>query len=284
MSLLPLKTAISDVYPAPDNNTARAGFAALWDAVNEATEAPELDLASAATVNIGGQLSTKLRITGTTGPITSLGTTYRGPILLRFAGAVPITHNATTLILPGGANLTTSVGGTLIAYPKATSGTADGWIVAFSSDYFAKAGANSTITSLTGLTNMSAFFASAGSTASAAAVATNYTEAFDVNGDFNPATGVFTVPVAGIYEFGASGQLNINAGRGMVTIIRVNGTNVASGAGCTEVANASPINIRTPVTYLASLATGNTVDVQLSLTGTGYTAGTCDYFWGKRIL
>lgn len=136
MSGMPLKTAISDVYPLPDNATANAGFGALWTVLNEFTEKAELDLASAATTDIGAQLSTKLRITGTTG-ITSFGTTYRGPILLRFAGIVTLTHNATTLILPGAANITTAAGGVMIAYPKATAGVADGWIVAFSSDYIA---------------------------------------------------------------------------------------------------------------------------------------------------
>jgi hypothetical protein len=130
MSALPLKTAISDTYPNPSNATARAGFGSLWDVLNEFTEKSEIDVASAATCDIGAQLSTKLRITGTTG-ITSFGTTYRGPILLRFAGAVTLTHNATTLRCPGAANITTAAGDVLIAWPTATvSGTLDGWQVA----------------------------------------------------------------------------------------------------------------------------------------------------------
>jgi hypothetical protein len=129
MTALPAKTSISDTYPNPSNAVARAGFATLWDALNEFTEKSEIDLASAATCEIGAQLSTKLRITGTTG-ITSFGTTYRGPILLRFAGAVTLTHNSTTLLCPGNANLITAAGDTLIAWPKSTtSGTADGWQV-----------------------------------------------------------------------------------------------------------------------------------------------------------
>jgi hypothetical protein len=130
MSALPLKTAISDIYPNPSNATARAGFAALWDAVNESLEKSELDLASAATCDIGGQLSTKLRITGTT-TITSFGTNYRGPVLLRMSGIVTITHNATTLRCPGATNITTAAGDVLVAWPTATvSGTIDGWQVA----------------------------------------------------------------------------------------------------------------------------------------------------------
>lgn len=128
MTALPLKTAISDTYPNPSNATARAGFAQLWDAINETLEKPELDLASGTTCDIGGQLSTKLRITGTT-TITSFGTNYRGPIQLRFADAVTITHNSTTLICPGGVSITTKAEDAFIAWPKATSGVSDGWLI-----------------------------------------------------------------------------------------------------------------------------------------------------------
>ena len=127
MSALPAKTAISDTYPNPSNATARTGFANLWDAINEFTEKSELDIASATTCSIGAALSTKLRVTGTT-TITSFGTTYRGPILLRFSGAVTLTYNATTLLIPGAANYTTVAGDLVLAWPKATtSGTLDGW-------------------------------------------------------------------------------------------------------------------------------------------------------------
>jgi hypothetical protein len=130
MSALPLKTAISDIYPNPSNAIARAGFAALWDAINESLEKSELDIASAATCDIGGQLSTKIRITGTT-TITSFGTNYRGPIQIRMSGIVTLTHNATTLRCPGATNITTAAGDVLLAWPTATvSGTLDGWQVA----------------------------------------------------------------------------------------------------------------------------------------------------------
>lgn len=85
------------------------------------------DIASAATTDIGAVRSNFLTVTGTTG-ITSLGTNYNGPKMLRFTGALTLTHNATTLILPGAANFTTVAGDTCIAIPKSTaSGTADGW-------------------------------------------------------------------------------------------------------------------------------------------------------------
>lgn len=86
----------------------------------------EIDLASATTTDIGAQNSCFLRITGANN-ITSLGTNYNGPRYLRFAGTLTITHNASTLILPGSANLTVGAGDVLIVAPKATSGTSDGW-------------------------------------------------------------------------------------------------------------------------------------------------------------
>lgn len=68
------------------------------------------DLASAATVDLGAATGMWAHITGTT-TITSLGTASSG--VMRWAvfdGALTLTHNATSLILPTGANITTAVG------------------------------------------------------------------------------------------------------------------------------------------------------------------------------
>jgi len=64
------------------------------------------DIASAATLDIGSQLTNFLRVTGTTG-ITSFGVNYNGPKFLTFAGACLLTNSA-SLVLPGGANITTA--------------------------------------------------------------------------------------------------------------------------------------------------------------------------------
>jgi hypothetical protein len=80
-------------------------------------------LPSAATVDIGGQNSVAVEISGTTG-ITSFGTNYNGPRYIRFAGALLLTHNATTLNLPGAANITTAAGDTCAAYPNLAG---NGW-------------------------------------------------------------------------------------------------------------------------------------------------------------
>jgi hypothetical protein len=169
MTMLPLKTAISDTYPNPSNATARTGFAQMWDALNEFQQKSELDLASAATCDIGGQLSTKLRITGATG-ITSFGTNYRGPILLRFSGAVTLTYDSTVLRCPGGANYTTTANEVMMAWPIASvSGTIDGWSVASLSGGKVLGAATITSGSITGITDLA--IADGGTGASTAAAA-----------------------------------------------------------------------------------------------------------------
>ncbi len=71
------------------------------------------DFASAATVEIGDADSDYVLVTGTT-TITSFGgddaSTVRDHVWVQFAGVLTLTHNATSLILPGGANIATAAG------------------------------------------------------------------------------------------------------------------------------------------------------------------------------
>lgn len=79
----------------------------LTSALNEA---PPATLASAASVAIGAAAANTVNITGTT-TITSFDTIAAGATRrLIFAGALTLTHNATSLILPTGANITTAAG------------------------------------------------------------------------------------------------------------------------------------------------------------------------------
>lgn len=79
----------------------------LEDALNEA---PIVTLASASTVNIGAASSNTISISGTAA-ITSLGTIASGALRrLVFQDALILTHNASSLILPAGANITTVAG------------------------------------------------------------------------------------------------------------------------------------------------------------------------------
>lgn len=69
--------------------------------------AASVDVASAGTTNIGAAASNNVRITGTT-TITAFDTVTAGiRRTVRFAAALTLTHNGTSLILPGGQNITT---------------------------------------------------------------------------------------------------------------------------------------------------------------------------------
>lgn len=69
---------------------------------------PYISVASATTTDIGAVLSQNVTITGTT-TITSFGTVEAGTVRnIVFSGALTLTHNATSLILPFGANITTA--------------------------------------------------------------------------------------------------------------------------------------------------------------------------------
>lgn len=77
----------------------------------------ESTLASAATTDLGTAATPLVQVTGAT-TITSLGASAStaAPIYrLRFAGSLTLTHNAATLILPGGANIATASGDAAIA-------------------------------------------------------------------------------------------------------------------------------------------------------------------------
>lgn len=133
---MPVPSSISDLSQTAGNNSppgsespttaddylrTYASYIALHrDGKGFSTEA---DVASASTCNIGAANSMFVRITGTT-TITSFGTDYNGPRFIRFADALTLTHNASTLVLPGGANITTVAGDNYVAIP-----ISGGWVV-----------------------------------------------------------------------------------------------------------------------------------------------------------
>ena len=93
------------------NGTAATDAATLGQVDGRA----EVDVASAGTTDIGAAASNNVRITGTT-TITSFGTAASGMTRqLRFAAALTLTYNATSLILPGGASVVTMAGDTATA-------------------------------------------------------------------------------------------------------------------------------------------------------------------------
>lgn len=78
--------------------------------VTALNHAPAVTLASTTTTNIGAAAANAITITGTT-TIAAFDTIADGAVrVLTFAAALTLTHNATSLILPGGANITTAAG------------------------------------------------------------------------------------------------------------------------------------------------------------------------------
>ncbi len=98
--------------------------------------AAEVTVASSSTADVLGAAALFVAVSGTT-TITSLGTGARVLKIVRFTGALTLTHHATTLILPGGANVTTAAGDAMIVVSDASSnarviayGRADGTALA----------------------------------------------------------------------------------------------------------------------------------------------------------
>ena len=87
----------------------------------------EVDVASATTTDLGSSTSNIVRITGTNN-ITSFGTTYKGPLFVRFQDSLILSSTA-TLILPSGLSIQTAAGDSCVVVPKATAGVPDGWQV-----------------------------------------------------------------------------------------------------------------------------------------------------------
>ncbi|RAU23803.1 hypothetical protein CU669_01565 [Paramagnetospirillum kuznetsovii] len=85
---------------------ARTG-GALSGALNEAQGS---DIAAATTTDIGAATGNFVKVTGTT-TITGLGTVQSGTRrIVQFTGTPTLTHNATSLILPGSANIVAAAG------------------------------------------------------------------------------------------------------------------------------------------------------------------------------
>jgi hypothetical protein len=79
-------------------------------AIADANESKATNIASAATTDLSTATAAFVHVTGTT-TITGLGTVQAGTRrIVVFDGALLLTHNATSLILPTGANITTAAG------------------------------------------------------------------------------------------------------------------------------------------------------------------------------
>jgi hypothetical protein len=104
-----LSTTANSNSPAGTESPSNADdFLRAIQAIVRTTNAKGADIASATTTDIGAATGEFVDVTGTT-TITGLGTVAAGIVrTVRFTGALTLTHNATSLILPGGANITTA--------------------------------------------------------------------------------------------------------------------------------------------------------------------------------
>jgi len=72
-------------------------------------------IASAATIDLSGADGNRVPISGSTGPVTSLGTLTAGTVMvLEFAGTPTLTHHATQLQLPNDTNIVVEAGDIMV--------------------------------------------------------------------------------------------------------------------------------------------------------------------------
>jgi hypothetical protein len=148
---LPVPTKMSDLSITAASNSPAGSEAPIStddfhraiQAILRTTNAKGSDIASATTTDIGAATGEFVDVTGTT-TITGLGTIAAGIVrTVRFTGALTLTHNGTSLILPRAANMTTAAN-QVFQFRSLGSGN---WIcVGYTSS--ASTGSNSDITSL----------------------------------------------------------------------------------------------------------------------------------------
>ncbi len=103
-------TAASNQPDTTDSNDIVSDLRQIQVVVRKYLATKGSDIASGATVDLSTATGNYVHVTGVT-TVTALGTVAAGlRYLLVFDGALTFTHNATSLILPGGANITTAAG------------------------------------------------------------------------------------------------------------------------------------------------------------------------------
>lgn len=119
-----ITTAAGDTCLAVKDSDGSANWRIVWYQKADAAidESKAADVASATTTNIWTTDGNLVHVTGTT-TITSFGTAPKAGAerTVIFDGALTLTHNATTLKLPGGANITTAAGDRAIVRADTTA-------------------------------------------------------------------------------------------------------------------------------------------------------------------
>lgn len=105
----PASPSASDIYFATDTNILyRCATAGTWSNITNGNKGT--NILSATSIDLGAATGDVVDVTGST-TINSLGTARVGTVRkVRFTGALTLTYNATSLILPGAASITTAAG------------------------------------------------------------------------------------------------------------------------------------------------------------------------------
>ena len=174
------------VFPELDNYL-RAAFGFIRQG-----DAKASDVASATTTDIGAAAGRIVDVTGTT-TITGFGTVAAGVWrIVRFTGALTLTHNATSLILPTGANIVTAAGDCIVAVSLGSGN----WLVTSYEPRWSRFAASNAGSNQTFDTTQT--------------VATFETEVSDAGGSFS--SGTFAASRAGLYYFGFHSHIIFGTG------------------------------------------------------------------------
>ena len=107
-------TAASNTPAGSESPTNADDYLRAIQAILRFTEAKSTNIASASTTDLSTATGNFVDITGTT-TITSFGTLAAGvERIVRFNGALTLTYNATSMILPGAASITTAANDTAV--------------------------------------------------------------------------------------------------------------------------------------------------------------------------
>lgn len=268
---MPVPSVITDLSATAASNSPAGGDAVFPDLDNYLRAHAGLirygdtkasNITSGTTIDLGAAVGRIVDVTGTT-PITSFGTVAAGVWrIVRFTGALTLTHNATSLILPGAANITTAAGDCAIA----VSLSSGNWLVTHYQRAVVQA----------------AFRATAGSAQTSGTTVTYTSEAFDVGSALTAGTGVFVAPAAGLYHFSGSWRFLNDGGSAYLFTpqISVNGSAIAA------VSVAVPGGSSTDGTSLsatAQLAAGDQVAAIMANAFTANTSLVVGYFSGHLV-
>lgn len=251
------KTAASNTDVGGIGITGSSSLASGNDAMQEIMEqiatqfglinAKGADIASATTTDLATATGNAVDITGTT-TITGLGTVDAGQVfVLQFDGILTLTHNATSLKLPGGVNIKTAAGDIAVVISE---GSGNWRCVSYQRAARICFSAHKNGTAQTGLSNGQVTFG---------------TELFDVGGFYDAGTSTFTPP-AGKYRLSAKvlSTANIADQSGYTIAIQQDGTGIA-----TTVVRASGTGSITIVAQGLVVANGSNAYTVLYTSGSG---------------